>query len=165
MAGELQVIRQRDLDQIKISVGENDQLGKRRKSFLQLVALGVPTKHAAARAFIKMSTVRAWCNVESASFDPYFHDLLRAARAEAVVRRVRKIDADEDWKAHAFLLQGVAEEFAPKRAQPAVTEDTTKKSGRIVIDAATTKALSIAYDKARAEREQEKAHESQEANS
>ena len=160
MAQELQLvrIRQRDLDEIRISVGAHDSWPRKRRTFLHLIALGVPVKHAAHRSFLNYHTVNNWINKASERFDLDFYELYKAARAEAVVRRVKKIDASDDWKAHAFLLNGATEEFQPKRPIEQHDEEEDKKhEDKIIMNAHTVRALSDAYDRRRAEREADKA--------
>lgn len=162
MAGGQFQLMARDVVEIAATCKAKDPMIRRRRIFLNLVAMGVPVKYAAWRSFISIGTINGWINPGSWTFDQIFRELYQAARGEAVTRRVKKLNDSPDWKAHAFLLQGVAEEFAPKKVTEAPQDETTKKSGRIVMDAQATKALSVAYDKARAEREAKATKEAQE---
>lgn len=133
---------------VRLNCVETDNIAKRKRAFLILIALGVPVKHAAAHSYLSLQNINNWTQPDSWRFDPEFADQYHAARAEAVVRRVKKMDESTDWRAQAFWLEHSTEEFAPKKATTEASEkpETNAMGGIVMTDEAIAK-LSDAHDK------------------
>jgi hypothetical protein len=77
------------------------------------------------------------------------------AKAICVIGHIEKLLAAKDWRAHAFWLERMTEEFAGKNAKQMKDEEEELKgvaNNPFMLTPETIKRLSDAYDRCRAER-------------
>jgi hypothetical protein len=110
---------------------------------LEAIAEGMPTRGAAAIAQIPFETVRNWMSKNDPAFRLDFLRAFERARAIAVQRNIRKLNASEDWRASALWLERNVKEYAPKAA-PAEIDPAGNR--QIIIDEDFLNELSAAYD-------------------
>src|SRR5262245_34170813 len=85
--------------------------------FLTMVATGLPTCHACAMAGRSYNTVRTWLDPKHKQYRASLDSEFKRARATCVMRHIEKLNASEDWRAHAFWLERMTVEFSKNKAK------------------------------------------------
>ena len=85
--------------------------------FLRMIAMGIPTCHACAIAGLSYNTVRTWLNPKHKQYRASLDSEFRRARATCVMNHLEKLNESDDWRAHAWWLERMTEEFARKKAK------------------------------------------------
>ena len=70
--------------------------------FLEAIAEGMPTRSATAIAQIPFETVRNWMSKNDPAFRPEFFRAFERARAIAVHKNIKKLNAAKEWRATAL---------------------------------------------------------------
>ena len=128
----------------RVKYGAERGFVERIDIFLTAIAKGVPTCHAAALGRLPYHSVRAWLNPKHNQYRASLYREFERAKALCVIRHIEKINASKDWRAHAWWLAHMTEEFAGKKARD--NDDGKAPNSGIVMDAETIKELSEAHD-------------------
>jgi hypothetical protein len=112
--------------------------------FLTMIAEGLPTCHACAMAGLSYNTVRTWLNPKHKQYRASLHSEVKKARATCVMRHIEKLNASEDWRAHAFWLERMTVKFSSNKAKVHDQRDNESSESVLLANLSPRKSRKLA---------------------